>query len=329
MRIGSLFSGYGGLDLGVMAALGGDVVWHCDTDPAANLVLSHHWPDVPNLGDITAVNWATVPAADVITAGYPCQPFSDAGQRRAEEDDRYLWPEVARCLGVVGPRLVVLENVRGHLGRGFSRVLGDLSDLGYDTEWTTLRAADVGAPHRRERLFVAAYARCDARPEDHPHGAATARRGGAAADPARDGRHERRAGTAGQLGRPDVAERGGTAADADELGRTGLRRLQPGMGPRPDPDGRIPVDWGQYGPAVDRWQRVLGRPAPDPTEPGRNRLRLSSRFTEWLMGLPAGWVTDVPGVSRNAALRLLGNGVVPQQAETAIRHLMDREAIAA
>ncbi len=80
--------------------------------------------------------------------------------------------------------------------------------------------------------------------------------------------------------------------------------------------------WGAYAPAIARWEHVLGRPAPLPTEPGRNGPRLSPRFVEWLMGLDAGHVTDVPGLSRNAQLKALGNGVVPQQAALALRNLL-------
>lgn len=86
----------------------------------------------------------------------------------------------------------------------------------------------------------------------------------------------------------------------------------------------VPADfqWGAYEPAIRRWEAVLGRPAPRPTEPGRTGERLSPRFVEWMQGIPEGWVTDVPGLSRNQMLKALGNGVVPQQAELALRILL-------
>lgn len=157
MRIGSLFSGYAGLDAGVQQVIGGTVAWHSDIEPASVRLLEHHYPDVPNLGDITTVDWAAVEPVDVLTAGYPCQPFSAAGLRKGADDERYLWPHVATAISRLGPRLVVLENVAGHLVRGFSDVVGSLASLGYDAQWATVRASDVGAPHRRERLFVAAW----------------------------------------------------------------------------------------------------------------------------------------------------------------------------
>lgn len=157
MRTGSLFSGVGMLDVAVADVLGGKVAWHVETDPAASRVLAHHWPDVPNYGDITAVDWNRVEPVDVLTAGYPCQPFSNAGQRRGEADDRYLWPEVARTIRHLRPGLVVLENVAAHVVRGFPAVVGQLAALRYDAVWCCLRAADVGTPHGRARLFVLAH----------------------------------------------------------------------------------------------------------------------------------------------------------------------------
>ena len=91
LTVGSLFSGIGGIDLGLERA-GMTVKWHSEIDPYACRVLKKHWPDVPNLGDITQVNWENVPYVDVIAGGYPCQPFSLAGKRAGENDPRHLWP---------------------------------------------------------------------------------------------------------------------------------------------------------------------------------------------------------------------------------------------
>lgn len=152
----SLCSGYGGLDLAVEALTAGRVVAHAETDPHASRVLAARWPGVPNLGDITTAAW---PDADVITAGYPCQPFSQAGRRKGTSDVRHLWPFVRAAVRDVRPRLVVLENVDGHRSLGFDVVLGDLASLGFDVEWGVLRASDVGACHARARLWVVAYPR--------------------------------------------------------------------------------------------------------------------------------------------------------------------------
>ena len=157
MKVGSLFSGIGGLDLGLERA-GMDVIWQSEIDPYACKVLDKHWPTVPNLGNIKEIDWSQVERPDVICGGYPCQPFSTAGKRQGEGDARHLWPWVRECIAELRPRYAVLENVRGHLSLGFGTVLGDLAAIGYDTEWQVIPAAAVGAPHRRDRVFIVAYA---------------------------------------------------------------------------------------------------------------------------------------------------------------------------
>ena len=156
MKVGSLFSGIGGLDLGLERA-GMDVIWQSEIDPYACKVLDKHWPTVPNLGNIKEIDWSQVERPDVICGGYPCQPFSQAGNRQGEGDARHLWPWVRTCIAELRPRYAVLENVRGHLSLGFGTVLGDLATIGYDTEWQVIPAAAVGAPHRRDRVFIVAY----------------------------------------------------------------------------------------------------------------------------------------------------------------------------
>jgi DNA (cytosine-5)-methyltransferase 1 len=155
LTVGSLFSGIGGLDLGLERA-GMTVVWQSEIDPYASRVLAKHWPAVPNLGDITKVDWTHVERPDVICGGYPCQPFSLAGVRQGETDPRHLWPHFATAVRHLRPRWALLENVPGHLSMGFGRVLGDLAELGYDCEWDCIPAAAVGAPHLRYRIFVVA-----------------------------------------------------------------------------------------------------------------------------------------------------------------------------
>ncbi len=157
MKVGSLFSGIGGLDLGLERA-GMDVIWQSEIDPYACKILDKHWPTVPNLGNIKEIDWSQVERPDVICGGYPCQPFSTAGKRQGEGDARHLWPWVRECIAELRPRYAVLENVRGHLSLGFGTVLGDLASIGYDTEWQVIPAAAVGAPHRRDRVFIVAYA---------------------------------------------------------------------------------------------------------------------------------------------------------------------------
>jgi len=347
LRIGSLFSGYGGLDMAVSSVLGGSVAWHVEYDKAPSRILAHHYPDVPNHGDVTAVDFTTIEPVDVLTGGYPCQPFSHAGLRKGTNDERHLWPHVLRAIREMGPRLAILENVRGHLSLGFDVVLSDLADLGWSARWGVVRASDAGAPHQRARLFIVAYPSGDTwgeRPQlpsvrgwqDQAQQAGVGHRGNAA-DASRE-RHGRGqdAGMVGRLGTPSevvgrqasatrqvTSHRGDeNAADASASGAwsndAGLREDRIGGGDR------AATNWGDYGPAIARWEHVTGRPAPAPTEPGRTgNPRLAPRFVEWMMGLPDGHVTDPAiGISRNDQLKALGNGVVPQQAALALRHLL-------
>jgi DNA (cytosine-5)-methyltransferase 1 len=156
LTVGSLFSGIGGLDLGLERA-GMRVIWQSEIDNYACRVLKKHWPDTPNLGNIKEVNWNNVERPDVICGGYPCQPFSLAGQRKGEEDERHLWPFVRDAISVLRPRYAILENVRGHLSLGGLSVVGDLASIGYDAEWRIVSAASVGANHRRDRIIIVAY----------------------------------------------------------------------------------------------------------------------------------------------------------------------------
>ncbi len=155
MRFGSLFSGIGGLDLGLERA-GMTCVWQSEIDPYASRVLAKHWPNTPNLGDINGIEWNRVPPVDVICGGYPCQPFSYAGHRNGADDSRHLWPRFCDAIRVVRPRFALLENVPGHLSLGFGQVLADLAACGYDAQWDCIPAAAVGAPHLRDRVFVIA-----------------------------------------------------------------------------------------------------------------------------------------------------------------------------
>lgn len=331
-RIGSLCTGYGGLDTAVQAVYGGTLAWTSDIDPGASRIIAHHHPQVPNLGDLTTTDWDQVEPVDIVCGGYPCQPFSNAGLRKGTADERHIWPHIARALGVLRPRLAIFENVAGHLRRGFDTVLADLARLGFDAEWCTLRASEVGAPHQRQRLFILATA-ADAPDLGHERGrAARGRRPGpsdgdlAAAHTSRTGLEVRTVEHHGPQ-RPPVERSGGQpAADAPGDGRHERRTEPARQQGRPGAPGSGSPDWGSYGPAISRWEAVTGRAAPWATD---DRNRLSPLFVEWLMGLPAGHVTAVPGLSRNQQLKALGNGVVPHQAEAAIRLLHARAMPAA
>jgi len=156
LTVGSLFSGIGGLDLGLERA-GMEVIWQSEIDPYACKVLSKHWPAVVNHGDIKTINWGDIVRPDVLCGGYPCQPFSTAGKRNGEDDPRHLWPWVREAISELRPKYAIMENVRGHLTMGFDKVLADLATIGYDAQWQIVSAASVGAPHRRDRLIFVAY----------------------------------------------------------------------------------------------------------------------------------------------------------------------------
>jgi len=156
LTVGSLFSGIGGFDLGLERA-GMKVIWQSEIDPFACKVLKKHWPDVPNLGDIKKIDWTNIERPDVICGGYPCQPFSTAGKRGGATDPRHLWPAMFNAICLLRPRYALMENVRGHLSMGFDQVLGDLASVGFNAEWQVIPAAAVGAPHKRDRVFIVAY----------------------------------------------------------------------------------------------------------------------------------------------------------------------------
>ena len=182
MKIGSLFSGYGGLDLAVSAVTGAEVAWHCEWEDAPAAILEKNFPGIPNYRDVSKVDWHKVEPVDILTGGFPCQDLSLAGKRAGLKDGTRsgLWSEFYKAIDVLRPKLVVIENVRGILSakadngmeyseedlatfngqppiRALAAVLGDLADIGYDARWEGLRASDAGAPHSRFRVFIIAY----------------------------------------------------------------------------------------------------------------------------------------------------------------------------
>lgn len=154
--VGSLFSGIGGIDLGLERA-GWKVKWQIENDPFCRLVLKKHWPNIRQYGNIKRVK--RLDPVDLVCGGFPCQPVSVAGRRKGQKDKRWLWPEFARILGLVRPRFVLVENTPGLLSLGMGEVLGDLALLGYDAEWHCIPAAAAGAPHLRYRVFIVGYAK--------------------------------------------------------------------------------------------------------------------------------------------------------------------------
>lgn len=329
LRLGELFAGYGGLGMAVEEVFGAELAWVSEWEAAPSKILAHHWPHVPNHGDVTKIDWNAVEHVDIISGGSPCQDLSMAGKRRGMTDGTRsnLWESMREGIATIRPRYVVWENVRGALSaeatsasdmeqregflgerrghlRALGRVLGDLADLGFDAEWRGIRASDAGAPHGRFRVFILAR-NTEMRRSAHLTG-----------HPRTTVREERQ--RTGATGGPDRT----VAITQGVGGRKGWAEHARQQG-RPDAIERSsPTDWGIYEPAIRRWEAVRGT-APAPTElTSRGTLRLSPRFAEWLMGVPAGWITDVPGISRNDQLKACGNGVVPQQAATALRDML-------
>jgi site-specific DNA-cytosine methylase len=161
LTVGSLFSGIGGLELG-LERVGMAIKWQVEIDPFCNRVLEKHWPEVKRYGDIKGINWEEVESVDLVCGGFPCPSVSIAGRRKGNDDERWLWPEFLRCIRKIRPKWILAENVFGllsvHAGREFTEILRDLSQAGYDAEWLTVKASDLGAPHRRERVFIVAHA---------------------------------------------------------------------------------------------------------------------------------------------------------------------------
>lgn len=317
ISVGELCAGYGGIGMGLATLTPTRLAWVADIEPGPTRVLAHHWPHVPNHGDITCINWESVEPVDVLCGGTPCQDLSSAGLRAGMRPGTRsgLWESMARAIEIIRPRVVIWENVRGALSananssmeqpgrrmdggaprlRALGRVVGDLARLGYDAQWTTVRASDVGAPHQRARVFLLAH------PADVQ---------GVGLDwgwGAWDGRP-----------RPAVGRSGAVSLMPTLSCANNDSRQSEGYGPNL---GAAISRFSQYAPAIARWETIIGRPPPEPSQPSRRAggRRLKATFAEWMMGLPEGWVTGVPGLSYSQQIRLLGNGVVPQQAAHAL-----------
>jgi DNA (cytosine-5)-methyltransferase 1 len=286
MKVGSLCTGYGGLDLAVEAYFNAEMVWCAENDKYASKVIEARF-NKPNLNDIKTINWDEVEPVDILTAGYPCQPFSHAGQRKGTEDERHLWPYIIKAISKLRPKYVILENVRGHLSLGFKEVLGDLAQNGYDAKWRIVRASDVGAPHQRARLFIIAYTNSYACQESR-----------------RAYREIPTESTGFQRGQ-DIGQ-----ARCEHRCSFKINC---------NPDNQYQSHYRQVSELGGRF--ITRREMSMQTSP--NTLvdgKLNAKFVEYMMGLPDGWVTDLD-LSRAQQLKMLGNGVVPQQAYYALELL--------
>ena len=222
MRIGSLFSGIGGLELGLQWAGLGPVVWQVESDEYRRSKLAQRWPGAVRYDDVRTVGAANLQSVHVVCGGFPCQDLSVAGKGAGLDGERSgLWREFERIVRELRPPYVVVENVPALLDRGADRVLGGLAQIGYDAVWTTLRASDVGSPQERERLFIVAWL-ADPRRGDLQRGGGPGAFSGAQAEDQGPGdqrqrlRHPSRDGC--QAARQRAAVRAGAPAES-RLGR--------------------------------------------------------------------------------------------------------------
>lgn len=335
MRVGSLCSGYGGLELAIEQAFpeaNVEIAWHSEIDLEACLTLERHRPGVKNYGDIRNTTSAT--QVDCLAMGVPCETVSNAGLRMGDFDPRWLWPYAHETLKALRPKMLVFENVRGlisfqggRLWTGPNGILSDMRKAGYAVSWLTIGACTVGAPHHRHRVFavgeyVGANAPVAERVETNECDATMEL---LATPLARDSamRNEGDASYWLRRGRPmSTAPLGAqlrllpTPTARDGMGGPG-HSTSGGLNPR-----TAVAYFGPYVRAVERWERISRTEAPAPTVLGpRGGIRLSASLPEWMMGLPRGYLTDTPDVDARSAIRLAGKGVCPAQGAKALQIL--------
>jgi DNA (cytosine-5)-methyltransferase 1 len=293
VRVLDLFSGIGGFSLGLERA-GMRTVAFCEIDPYCRAVLRKHWPDVPCFSDVRDLHAYDVGPVDVICGGFPCQDISHAGRQAGLAGERSgLWSEYRRLIEECRPSWVVIENVSALRSNGLDQVLGEISALGYDAEWHCIPAAAVGAPHRRDRIWIVAY----------PSGG-TSRQDGQALSGERSGGFPREAGERRTWGLGGGGGSPGDVAHADSSGlegwNSGIVQERPGEQPArqsgslPDADDQVQSDV-----PVDALPRL--------------RLPELERYGcgAWVAEPDVGRVANgVP--ARVDRLRALGNAVVPQ-----------------
>lgn len=286
LRHTDLCSGIGGFSLGFQWAGLSKPVLFCDTDAWCRKVLAKHWPDVPIAEDVKELAndpARLVPDCDILTAGYPCQPFSVAGKQRGEEDDRHIWPEIFAIVQAKRPTWCVFENVYGHITLGLDTVLSNLETEGYSCQPFIVPACAVDAPHRRDRLWIVGHT------EDNGHKFRT--------DTGREGQthqQEQRPSVRGKLSRPSE-----NVADTDSNGtewskpeyRKGCRAVESSENvANTDSSGCQEQWWG---------------------EPTRTEHQAPECGSEWKPEPPVGRVAN--GIPRRVdRLKGLGNAIVPQ-----------------
>lgn len=357
----SCCTGTGALEMAVRAAFGDfEVLSHSDIKPAANALLAHHYPHIPNLGDMRAVDYSALAPADLLLGSWPCQPHSSAGKRLGEADLRDLWPEYLRAIDAHRPTIFFGENVARITSNGeLRRVVTSLAERGYVVAWLVRAAADVGACHLRKRCFVVAVD--GASPDTLSLSLSLRNKSGRSGGPGRED-----SGVAGHDGAqgslrlsllPTPTPTQSMTTGAGTSGRDGGLNLQTAVAYLPTPSvadarntrnataNRSPGQehhhagwtlcdvahadrWGKYAAAITRHEQAFGRSAAEPTNgfTKNGNPQLNPAFVEWMMMLPEGHVADVPGLARSQQLSLLGDGVVPAQGAAAFSFLLDHLA---
>ncbi len=338
----SLFTGIGGIDIAASWA-GFTTVGMCEIDDYCRKVLDKHWPDVPKWGDIFELKGEEIldkcGRISLLSGGFPCQPFSAAGKRKGQADERYLWPEMLRIIREVKPRWVLGENVRGILsidtGRTFGTILADLAQSGYRVGWLCYGAGDVGAPHKRERVFIVAHSECIGR-----RGWSNGDEGGRSGEiqTSRSCSPEERAYMAdapqhllnrlrqtGQAGRGEFTD-GGAGSTQSRLGGV-LNGFSAGM------DGtKWPAGWWQT-PSVEDAGRTGSEEAwMEYEKDGRTtQCRLRNQiWAHWPAGPGEQYPWEPPRIAtgvkdRVARLKALGNAVVPAQVYPILKAISEIE----
>ena len=353
LRIGSLFSGYGGLDLAVEHVFNAKTVWFSELNEPVARVFARHRPDAPNQGDITAIDWSQVEPVDILIGGFPCQDVSTVGKRAgiAPGTRSGLWAHMAAAIDALQPDWVVIENVRGLLSSPATRpaAVGDDHEQRNPRDATpdgaTLRdmepdpwhlGDDAARPLRALGAVLGDLAdlRLDARwiglpasivgaPHHRLRIFILARR--TLPHPTGNRLFARR----GEPRSGASPARDDRALAPDHRLRTPratwLTEQESRVGDAVVPDRRTVQRWGRYADAITRWEHITGRAAPAPALLNdADGPRPAPAFVEWLMGLPTGWVTDIDELTQNQRITALGNGVLPLQAASALRGLGSR-----
>jgi DNA (cytosine-5)-methyltransferase 1 len=293
MNHGSLFSGIGGFDL-ASEWMGWDNKFHCEWNDFGQKILKHYWPKAESYGDITTTDFTIWNGKiDILTGGFPCQPYSQAGSRLGKEDERHLWPEMLRAIKEIKPRWVVGENVYGIVnwseGLVFEEVQAQLEDAGYTVQPYILPAAGVNAPHQRYRVWFVAYSKC------------SGHRG--SAKETRDDKQERIRGVDTHSG----WDRGEVRSETERCGETTANTISSGckrQGEQP-----IPTTQERTFDSCNSWDNFPTQPPICSRDDGLPTKLDRITFPKW----------------RNESIKGYGNAIVPQVAYQLFKTITDYE----